>query len=124
MSGYDSMHQLSVGGNCPGETVISCLDDPDSEPMSYTNDGSESITAFFIVDAYDNDIGPFTLQWNLKLYACDQVTDLGKLTSPYESTNEFGSNNIALDCGGSGLEKIFSIEVPAGAELVISQLEK
>jgi hypothetical protein len=92
--------------------------------MSYTNDGSESVTAFFIVDAYSNAVGPFTLQWDLKLHACDQVTDLGSLTSPYESTNEFGSNSIALDCGGSGLEKIFSIEIPAGQELVISQLEK
>ena len=118
------MHQLSVGGICPGETVISCLDDPDTEPMSYTNDGSESVTAFFIVDAYSNAVGPFTLQWDLKLHACDQVTDLGSLTSPYESTNEFGSNSIALDCGGSGLEKIFSIDVPAGEELVIWQSEK
>ena len=124
LSDYDTMHQLSVGGICPGETVISCLDDPDEEPMSFSNFGSESVTAFFIVDAYSNAVGPFTLQWNLKLYACDQVTDLGKLTSPYESTNEFGSNNIALDCGGSGLEKIFSIEVPAGAELEIWQSEK
>ena len=49
---------------------------------------------------------------------------MGTLTSPYESTNEFGMNTIALDCGGSGLEKIFSIEVPAGAEFVISQVEK
>ena len=67
LSDYDTMHQLSVGGSCPGETVISCLDDPDTEPMSYTNDGSESVTAFFIVDAYSNGIGPFTLQWDLTL---------------------------------------------------------
>ena len=67
MSDYDSMHQLSVGGNCPGETVISCLDDPDEEPMYYTNDGSESVVAFFIVDAYSNAVGPFTLQWDLTL---------------------------------------------------------
>ena len=58
------------------------------------------------------------------LDSCDQVTDLGAITSPYDSTNQFGSNSIALDCGGSGLEKVFSIEVPAGAELVISQVEK
>ena len=67
LSDYDSMHQLSVGGICPGETVISCLDDPDTEPMSYTNDGTESITAFFIVDAYNDAVGPFTLQWDLTL---------------------------------------------------------
>ena len=66
-SDYDSMHQLSVGGNCPGETVISCADDPDEERMYYTNDGSESITAFFIVDAYNGAVGPFTLQWDLTL---------------------------------------------------------
>ena len=65
LSDYDTIHQLSVGGICPGETVISCLDDPDEEPMSYSNFGSESVTAFFIVDAYNNGIGPFTLQWEL-----------------------------------------------------------
>ena len=61
------MHQLSVGGNCPGETVITCLDDPDEEPMSYMNGGSEPVTAFFIVDAYNNAAGPFTLEWDLTL---------------------------------------------------------
>jgi hypothetical protein len=58
------------------------------------------------------------------LDSCEHVTDLATVTSPYDSTNEFGMNSIALECGGSGLEKIFSIEVPAGTELVISQVEK
>ena len=58
------------------------------------------------------------------LDSCEQVTDLGALTSPYESTNEFGLNSIALDCGGSGVEKIFSIEVPSGAEIMIWQADK
>jgi hypothetical protein len=65
LSQYDSRHQLSVGSICPGETVISCLDNPDTEIMSYSNVGSESVTAFFIVDSYTNGVGEFTLEWTL-----------------------------------------------------------
>jgi hypothetical protein len=57
----------------------------------------------------------------LSLDSCEHVTDLSALTSPYESSNEFGMNTILPECGGSGLEKIFSIEVPAGVQFVISQ---
>jgi hypothetical protein len=64
-SDYDSVHQLSIGSVCPGETVIACLDDPDEQEMSYTNGGSESVTAFFIVDAWSDGVGPFTIQWEL-----------------------------------------------------------
>ena len=45
-SDYDSVHQLSIGSVCPGETVIACLDDPDEQEMSYTNNRNESVTAF------------------------------------------------------------------------------
>ena len=47
--------------------MISCVDNPDTEIMSYSNVGSQSsITAFFIVDSYTNGVGAFTLQWELR----------------------------------------------------------
>jgi hypothetical protein len=67
LSDYDTVHQLSVGSTCPGETVISCLDDPDTEIFSYTNYGNESVTAFFVVDSYNLQSGTFTLEWNLTI---------------------------------------------------------
>ena len=66
---------------------------------------------------------PITLKF-LFLDSCAGVTDLETLTSPYESTNEHGLNTVDLECGGSGLEKIFSIEIPSGAYLVIGQVSK
>jgi hypothetical protein len=59
------VHQLSVGSTCPGETVIDCQDDPDTDIFSYTNTGSETVTAFFVVDSYYNGEGSFTLEWEL-----------------------------------------------------------
>ena len=112
-SEYDSVHQLSIGSICPGETVIACLDDPDEQEMSYTNDGSESVTAFFMVDAYSDAAGAFTLQWQLTVTCSVSTTTLtgevcdcsGNMCTDAEfcydgqcNTNEKGNNNIEIKC--------------------------
>ena len=37
---FDSKHTLRYGGSYPGESEVSCVDDPDLSQLTYTNDGS------------------------------------------------------------------------------------
>ena len=49
---YDSRHELRIGGDCPGDTVVQCIDDPDLATMSVSNTGADDLSAYFIVGAY------------------------------------------------------------------------
>lgn len=59
------MHQLSVGGAYPGDSVESCLDDPDTNMESYSNNGLGPVNVYFIIDAYSTTSGDFTLAWTI-----------------------------------------------------------
>ena len=61
---YDSRHETRWGGDCPGDNVVSCTDDPDDERHSWTNDQSQAQSVFFVVDAYSSGSGSFTLSWS------------------------------------------------------------
>lgn len=62
---YDSRHELRVGGQCPGRQVIGCVDDPDTQPLFYTNEEGEAVDAYFIIDAYSTDSGTGTVEWTV-----------------------------------------------------------
>jgi len=62
---YDSRHQLKHGGNCPGENLVRCIDDPDYEQIIWYNNMFTSEWAYFMVDAYDSDSGTVTVEWSL-----------------------------------------------------------
>ena len=61
---YDTRHETRWGGDCPGDNVVSCTDDPDDERHSWTNDQSQAQSVFFVVDAYSSGSGSFTLSWS------------------------------------------------------------
>ena len=62
---FDSRHELSVGGTYPGDSSVSCTDDPDTNTESYTNNGLEPVNVYYTVDAYSTGSGDFTLAWNI-----------------------------------------------------------
>lgn len=53
---YDSMHSLRFGGDCPGEHKAGelswCVDDPDTDGLSWTNDQLETTRAYFSINSY------------------------------------------------------------------------
>jgi subtilisin-like proprotein convertase family protein len=54
--------------------------------------------------------------------SCGLVQDLALLTSPFSGTTIGFSNNFTTSClNGTGGDRIFKIDVPAGAELFIGQ---
>ena len=64
-NGFDSRHELSYGGDYPGDTSVICRDDPDTNTESYTNDGLEPVNVYYTVDAYSDGSGDFTLAWTI-----------------------------------------------------------
>lgn len=62
---YDSMHQLRRGGECPGEAVVACTDDPDTRAHSWLNTDSSPQRVYFIVSGYGSSRGAFTLRWEV-----------------------------------------------------------
>ena len=62
---FDSRHHLAYGGPCPGTTQIACRDDPDTQAMSWINEFDTIERAYFMIDAYSNGEGSFTIEWEL-----------------------------------------------------------
>ena len=63
---YDSRHQLAYGGSCPGTNTVNCLDDPDTEAISWENRLDTAERVYFMIDAYTNEDGPFTMEWEIE----------------------------------------------------------
>jgi hypothetical protein len=53
--------------------------------------------------------------------SCEQAANLATLSSPHTDSTSSGLNTHATTCGGSGNEKIFYMDVPAGHEFTIAQ---
>lgn len=68
--------------------------------------------------------GPVTFT-TIEGNTCEFAIDLGTLTSPYMGTTAGATNNFSGPCSGGNTspELFFTIDVPAGATLVIGQTE-
>lgn len=65
---YDSKHRLAYGGSCPGDTLIACTDDPDTETLSWSNTTGSDQTVYWVQSAYSTGSGEYTLAWSV--YSC------------------------------------------------------
>ena len=63
---YDSRHQLAYGGSCPGTNTVNCIDDPDTEAMSWENRLDTAERVYFMIDAYSSRNGSFTIEWEIE----------------------------------------------------------
>lgn len=72
---YDSKHRIAYGATCPGDTLIACTDDPDTEETVWDNTTGSSQTVYWIQSAFSTGSGEFVLQWNLaQSPTCEVVT--------------------------------------------------
>ena len=62
---YDSRHETSWGGQCPGTNVVLCTDDPDTTRHTWTNDQGSTQNVFFVIDAFSSGSGTFQLSWSV-----------------------------------------------------------
>ena len=63
---YDSRHQLAYGGYCPGINIVNCMDDPDTEAISWENKLGFVERVYFMIDAYTTGDGSFTIEWEIE----------------------------------------------------------
>ena len=82
---YDSKHRLAYGASCPGDMLIACTDDPDTETLTWDNTTGSSQTAYWIQSAYTTGSGDFTLAWSVSpIPTCEMPTGLA--ATPAETT--------------------------------------
>ncbi len=60
---YDSRHTMRYGGSCPGDNEIGCYDEPDYQPISWTNGTGTAQRVWWINAGYGSSAGNFTLEW-------------------------------------------------------------
>jgi hypothetical protein len=63
---YDSVHELRYGSVCPGSNYVTCVDDPDLTPVSWTNTGSSAQPVYYVQSGYYTNEGSFTLTWEIE----------------------------------------------------------
>ena len=54
---YDSRHELRWGGECPGEHVVDCTDDPDEHWHEWHNDHTEPHSGFEFPQLSEHRVG-------------------------------------------------------------------
>ncbi len=62
---FDSRHSIRIGGSCPGNTELVCVDDPDIQTHTYTNNAGSLQRVFFILGGFGSSYGNFTLVWRV-----------------------------------------------------------
>jgi PKD repeat protein len=62
---FDSRYSIRIGGSCPGNTIISCTDEPDIQTQYYSNTTDSIQKLYFILSGYESDSGNFVLEWEL-----------------------------------------------------------
>jgi hypothetical protein len=67
---YDSYHELRYGGDCPGETSVVCVDDPDYTAVSWTNELATAQRVYYVQSGFGSSAGQFTLTWSIKAGMC------------------------------------------------------
>ena len=99
---YDSRHTLRWGGDCPGIIEIACIDDPDTDPVSWYNNTGATQRVWFILAGFSDSHGDFTLSWETETIVCNGATiplvenfDNYNIVPPCWSTT--GTNNYEVD---------------------------
>ena len=73
---FDSRHSLAYGGSCPGDSLLACVDDPDTQEEVWTNNTGSTQTVYFIVAGYSSTSqGDFVLDWHV--VTCPDPSNLG-----------------------------------------------
>src|SRR5690554_2565875 len=62
---FYSRHTLRWGGTCPGETEIACINDPDTQPVGWTNTTEDTQRVWFILGGFSSSSGDFVLDWQV-----------------------------------------------------------
>jgi PKD repeat protein len=62
---FDSRYTLRIGGSCPGNIEIACVDEPDIQTHYYTNNSDTIQRLYFILLGFETESGNSKLSWEL-----------------------------------------------------------
>ena len=82
---FDSRHSIRIGGSCPGNTELFCVDDPDIQTHTYVNTTGSVQRVYFILGGYSSSYGNFMLSW--------------KLSAPAKPIADFASDKTSVQYG-------------------------
>ncbi|WP_223033253.1 T9SS type A sorting domain-containing protein [Hanstruepera marina] len=135
VNAYDSKHRVAYGGACPGATLITCVDDPDTGNVVWINDTGSDQTVYWVQSAYSTGSGTFELAWQIfncappsatvavvedcanNQFSVDvDITDLGS-NGTLSITNSVNGDVVNVD---SGVGIYTAGPFPAGGGLTIS----
>ena len=71
---YDSKHSLRYGNTCPGDQLIVCTDDSDTQTETWVNNTGADQTVYWIQSAYSTGSGDYTLSWTMTPLSVDGQT--------------------------------------------------
>ena len=71
---YDSKHSLRYGDTCPGDQLIVCRDDPDTQTETWVNNTGADQTVYWIQSGYSTASGDYTLSWTMTPLSVDDQT--------------------------------------------------
>lgn len=95
VNSYDSYHYMGYGATCPGATQLYCVDDPDDQANTWTNNTGSTQRVWFIVDGFSGS-GTFTLNWTLTCTTPAQPSVISGTTNPEPGTSQvYSVTNVA-----------------------------
>ena len=85
---YDSKQRLAYGAACPGDMEIACVDDPEFDLYTWTNETMVDQVVYYIQSGWNGNSGTFTLAYSVVAPpACPDVANLSAATQPDGSVN-------------------------------------
>jgi Zn-dependent metalloprotease len=69
-SNYNSSYSLRLGGSCPGDTEIICLNGQDVQTHIYVNTSGSTQRIYWIQSGYSMSFGSFLLSWDVIHTSC------------------------------------------------------
>ena len=88
---YDSKVRLAYGTSCPGDIVIACQDDLDTDVLTWLNNTGSEVEVYYVQSAYSTGSGAFVLAWSITAPpGCgDTVYDTGGASGDYSSNEDY-----------------------------------
>ena len=72
---YPRHYQLAYGGSCPGSTLVYCIGDLGTLTMHWGNNFDTIKRVYFMIDAYSDDHGNFTIAWTVQVSLGNKLQD-------------------------------------------------
>jgi hypothetical protein len=120
---YDSRHTMRYGNACPGDNEIACIDDPDTDPISWINTTGSTERVYWINAGYGSGSGDFVLAWTLAPLSTE--TDILTYTFPEATgaaTIDATAHTVAIEVG-NGTDRtalVASFTLSTGADAAIA----